>query len=780
MSHEQAELNFQSEQLLMESGASILNQEFRVTDEYGNPVWLLTTKAPIRDGQGGVMGLVGINRNVTEIKRAEERLTHIITGASCLLWYAVVEEHGEQYSWDIFVSDEQAAQRFLPLDLGSRQTYAEAWQSNVHPDDRITMDALSAEKISSVADGYNQDYRCYRNDSEIRWLHEVVQIKQLTPGRYVLVGVCTDVTDSKLASETLQRANEMLEQRVEERTADLQQEIGERIRAEQAERDQRMLAEALADVSLAISETLDIDETLDRILTHTAQTVPSFTAAGVMLIEDDAYVRFLRYRVQKDGRIENAEGQKRFAINDMPELQQILENDEPVVVNDTRNKVIWIGKQAGVGEINSFIGIPIHAEGKIIGFLTIGSDNPNQFNKAHANRLLAFSNQAGVAIQNARLFREAQSLAGDLQKRVEERTAELDNERAQLHTILDAMTEGVIYYDVDGKIRYINRSLIQLTGYDADDWLSARDRWPENLLDEANQRNITQSIQRTLFKDGIWQTDLQLNRKDGERIDVKLVMTLVTGFDGNSAGAVTVLRDVSADKRLEAQKARFIATASHELRTPLTNLKTRLYLLNKQPERINDHLDVIVSETDRMKFLVDELLDVSRFEHGLINLNYEDFVLQDLIRLILRVQFPRAEEKSINLQESLPETPLTISADRLRIEQVITNLITNAISYTPENGEVAVTVTVEEQNEIGKRFAAIQVRDTGIGIPEDVLPDIFQPFFRVNDFQSGMGLGLSISKEIVEMHGGKITVESEINMGACFTVYLQLDVERDS
>jgi two-component system phosphate regulon sensor histidine kinase PhoR len=178
--------------------------------------------------------------------------------------------------------------------------------------------------------------------------------------------------------------------------------------------------------------------------------------------------------------------------------------------------------------------------------------------------------------------------------------------------------------------------------------------------------------------------------------------------------------------------------------------------------------------------LVDELLDVSRFEHGLINLNYEDFVLQDLIRLILRVQFPRAEEKSINLQESSPETPLSISADRLRIEQVITNLITNAISYTPENGEVAVTVTVEEQNEIGKRFAAIQVRDTGIGIPEDVLPDIFQPFFRVNDFQSGMGLGLSISKEIVEMHGGKITVESEINMGACFTVYLPLDVERDS
>jgi signal transduction histidine kinase len=231
---------------------------------------------------------------------------------------------------------------------------------------------------------------------------------------------------------------------------------------------------------------------------------------------------------------------------------------------------------------------------------------------------------------------------------------------------------------------------------------------------------------------------------------------------------------------LEAKKARFIATASHELRTPLTNLKTRLYLLNKQPERINDHLDVIVSETDRMKFLVDELLDVSRFEHGLINLNYEDFVLQDLIRLILRVQFPRAEEKSINLQESSPETPLSISADRLRIEQVITNLITNAISYTPENGDVTVAVTVEKQKETGKRFAAVQVRDTGIGIPEDVLPDIFQPFFRVNDFQSGMGLGLSISKEIVEMHGGKITVESEINMGACFTVFLPMDIERDS
>jgi PAS domain S-box-containing protein len=783
MTLDQAEHNQQREHALMQEKQRAHHEEIAIVDENMEKQWLLTTKAPLYDSDGSVLGLVSVSRNITEARRAEERLAHIVTSARCLLWFAIVEQHDEDLLWDIYVPGEEAARDFLPVHMESGQTFAEAWQQSILADDWERMNLLSKDAIHENSGGYVCELRCNRADGEIRWLHEDVQIRSLTPRRYSFVGVCTDITERKQAEETLQEANELLEHRVAERTTELsranqvlQQEITERERAERAEREQRLLAEALTDTAAVLNETLDLNEVLDRILTHVARVVPPHDTAGVMLIEDDIYVRTIRFReYTADGVVTTPESD-RFYLDSLPNLRRILDTDGPIIISDTNEHPDWItGKENQ--RIRSYIGMPIHAEGHIIGFINLGSSIRGQFMADHASRLLAFCNQAGVAIQNARLFEAVRSHATDLRRRIADRTAQLEYERAQLHAILDAMTEGVVYYDNDGNTQYVNQSLIRLTGYSAEEWIDSSDQWvTAEILDEKS-REMLETIKEKVRRHGLWHGEVRMKRKNGATFDAKWITSQVTGSNNEPVGAVTVMRDISAEKRLEAQKARFIATASHELRTPIANLKTRLYLIEKQPEKVHNHLSIMEAVTDRMRKLVDDLLDISRFEHGIISLQREDVLLQELIDSVIQVQLSEADQKQITLKKHMPAAPLYIWADRSRITQVITNLVTNAINYTEHGGRVEVQVELAPPHDTTRYTGGhvlVHVRDTGIGIPAEMLPDVFKPFFRVNDYNNGVGLGLSISREIIELHNGEISVTSSVDEGTCFTVKLPL------
>lgn len=662
------------------------------------------------------------------------------------------------------------------------QTYVQAWGNSILPGDQDQCAQTLRVAVNAEQTSCSYEFRCYRSDGQIRWLHNDVQLKPLTPGRYSLVGVSTDVTESKQAQETLKRSKDLLEQRVAERTSELsranqelQGEIAERKRAEEAEREQRRLAEALTDTAAILSRTLDLGEVLDRILTYVARVVPRHEVAGVMLIEDDIYVRTIRLREYAGPDVISSSHKERVYLDSLPHLRRMLDTGQPLTISDTEDNPDWAGLE-GEQETRSYVGMPVYAEGHVIGFINLGSVHPGQFLPKHTRRLLAFSNQAGVAIQNARLFEAVRQHATDLRRRVAERTAELEYERAQLHAILNAMTEGVIYYDNDGHAEYINQSLARMTGYSAEEWIGAHEDWAYANLIVDDAREMIEASREIVHKKGIWHGEVRMLTHDGDIFDAKWVTTLVTNAEGESAGVVSVLRDISAEKRLEAQKARFIATASHELRTPITNLKTRLYLIEKQPDKLAKHLDVMVSVTDRLRKLVDDLLDISRFEHGIIALELNEIVVQELVTSVVTVQQPEAELSEITLTHKMLSNPLHIQADYARLTQVITNLVTNAINYTPAGGQVEVRVNTEthDYNGYEQQMAVIHVCDTGIGIPDEMLPDVFKPFFRVNDYNNGMGLGLSISKDIIELHGGDLIVESKVNQGTCFSVRLPL------
>lgn len=749
------------------------------------PTWILMTRVPIYDNNGQPLGIVGINRNITEVKRAEENVNYIIGGAYCLLWYAIVEEIDGQYKWMMQVSSEEASMRFLPVQLDSGETYMDGFRRSVFSDDVPRLRQISSQAIRDGKTNYFQEYRATRADGEMRWLHEEAQITPLGNGRYRIVGVCTDVTERRLAEETLQRANELLEAEVENRTKDLidinkdlVMQVQVREQAEHAEREQRKFSEALSDAAAVLTESLQLNDVLDRILSFAGRVVPPHDAASIILIEEEIFIRNLRFRRYVNGDALDISADKdRYYLDSLPTLRRIHDSRTPMIVQESEGDADWMDIDE-IRWVHAYICVPIQTQGRVIGFLTVASRNPYQFTSNHANRLLTFSNQAGISIQNAQLFAEVNRNASELRRRVTEATAQLESERAQLSAILDAMTEGVLYSDRRARARYINPSMTRLTGYTSDEWTKNQNRiWKQMLADETDVDVFLRQIQDRIIRSGLWKDEVRLRRKDGGFFDASLVITGVTHGDDEIAGAVIVMRDISAEKQLEAQKTRFIATASHELRTPITNIKTRLYLLQKRPDTLEKHMPVLTAVTERMRKLVDDLLDVSRFEHGVITLRLAPLRLEELVREIVDTQIPEAEKRLLKISYHAPSEPVMVMADAERIAQVITNLLTNAINYTPEGGKISVDLRYITQK-MGNNFVALDVRDTGIGIPQNLLHDIFKPFFRVSDYNTGTGLGLSITKEIVELHGGVITVDSEEAEGTCFTVELPLITDK--
>jgi PAS domain S-box-containing protein len=541
--------------------------------------------------------------------------------------------------------------------------------------------------------------------------------------------------------------------------AQIQAEVAERKRAEEAERSQRVLAESLRDTAAELSGTLDLTAVMDRVLSNVARVLPC-EAANILLVED-SQARVARRIGYGQPFLEELD------VNQLTDLREMIQQARPRVIDDTRTYRHWSNRPE-VAWIRSNVAAPIRSSGAVIGFLMLDSSEPNTFTESHAEQLQAFANQAGIAIDNARLYDAIQRHASELEQRVRERTGELERERAQLSAILNSMGEGVT--GVIENQRFANQSLHTLTGYTAENF-DTRMFQSDEITDEDYQAFL-QQIDSQVAEREVWKGDLKLRRIDGGIIDVAVTVSGVKGGNGEPIGTVMVIRDISQEKILAEQKARFIANASHELRTPLANIKTRLYLIQRQPEKIEEHLQIMELVANRMRSLIEDMLDVSRFERGMISLNTDELVLQSVINDVLSVQQPEAELKQIRLTAHLPEAPLYVSADPKRITQVITNLVTNAINYTLEGGMIIVSAELVHEDD--ESYVVLRVQDSGIGISPEHLPHVFNPFFRATENTTGTGLGLTIAKEIIELHHGHIAVESEIGVGSSFNVHLPL------
>jgi two-component system, OmpR family, sensor histidine kinase VicK len=352
---------------------------------------------------------------------------------------------------------------------------------------------------------------------------------------------------------------------------------------------------------------------------------------------------------------------------------------------------------------------------------------------------------------------------------------DLASERAQLKSLLNNMQEGVIFSE-NKYVRYTNRAFARLSGYSAEELIGKRlasDNGSAPL--ESDLGRLHETVSGAIALGGMWQGPYTIHSRDGEELDVAVIGTsVISPSNGHGSQIMTLIRDASQEKRLQAQKTSFVSNASHELRTPLSNMKMRVYLLRKQPEKMEEHLQVLENVTNYMQQLIDEMLDMGRFERGVVILERENGVLQDLVTEAVRGFKPRAERRAVALNCDVPEEPIPVMVDHKRIVQVLTNLVANAMNHTPQNGLIEVSVNME-RSQNPDRFVRIEVRDNGIGIPADVLAQVFQPFSMASQGAvSGTVLGLSLAKEIIELHGGTIEVESEVGHGAVYTICLPI------
>ncbi len=359
----------------------------------------------------------------------------------------------------------------------------------------------------------------------------------------------------------------------------------------------------------------------------------------------------------------------------------------------------------------------------------------------------------------------------DLQAQLAGRATELADERTQSKTILQSMSEGVVVVDAD-RIRYTNRALTRLTGFSGDD-LTSKPLTAEDAVPLAGQlAKVRETVAHAIAQGGIWQGAYKLTMKDGKELDVAIIGLPLDAGTAPTGQILLLIRDNSQEKRLQTQRNSFVTNASHELRTPLSNIKTRLYLLRKQPEKLDEHLDVMDEMAAHMQQLLEEMLDIGRFERGAVMLDRDNVVLQELVSEAVNGYQPRAARRSVTLESDLSGPPIKVLVDQKRMVQVITNLISNAVNHSPQDGHVDVHVMIDP-NSNGRKMAYVQVQDNGMALSPDMLAQVFQPFTNASmGLVSGTVLGLSLTKEIVELHGGDIKVESDAEKGTLYTVRL--------
>lgn len=339
-------------------------------------------------------------------------------------------------------------------------------------------------------------------------------------------------------------------------------------------------------------------------------------------------------------------------------------------------------------------------------------------------------------------------------------------EHNKIEAIISSMSDAVVAVDHRGAILLLNRAAEELLGLSPE----ARGR---RLGDVAGDHPCWRGI-RTAADSGKDVVEEFSPSPVGDRI-LDLHATPLRGPAGEVAGAVAVVRDVTDLRRADRLRRELTANVSHELRTPLTSIKgfaeTLLGGAMSDETACRRFLTIIDSEAGRLMKLVDDLMDLSRLESRVVSFEPTEVRLDELVTEALTRMRPQAEAQRIQLRTAATEA-VTVLADRDRILQVITNLLDNAIKFTPDGGEVEASVWRTGAEGL------VSVTDTGRGIPADDLLRIFDRFYRVDRSRSreagGTGLGLAIAKHIVEAHGGRITVASRINSGSTFTFTLPI------
>jgi PAS domain S-box-containing protein len=486
----------------------------------------------------------------------------------------------------------------------------------------------------------------------------------------------------------------------------------------------------LLKVSEGIAGTLDLDKSMPPLLDSALTTIGGNGARLVI--------------PQNDGSL------KTFTAGDLARAMAPLDSellglarneDRPVVLENLARARAVLDVSRVASQVQAMIALPLRQEVNFLGVLWIGFGQPHSFSESEINFVSTLAGQAAVAISNASLYEAS------------------EGGRQQLDAILASSPDAVIVTDRHERILLINPAAATTFGVDPG---------------RVNGRPLIEAINRPELTDAIRNpqagTPRQLAMDDGSTLFASA--SPIAAASGDLIGHVIVLRDVTYFKQLDELKSEFVATVSHDLRVPLTFMRgyaTMLPMVGQLNPKQGEFASKIVVGIEQMSELIEDLLDMNRIEAG-VGLAREACTADELVTSAVTPLRNNAANKNITLTTDLAPALPALSGDRTLLRQAISNLVDNAIKYTPSGGRVRVFTEQRDGSVI------VGVQDNGIGIaPTDQLR-LFEKFFRVKQRDTmgikGSGLGLAIVKSIVERHGGRIWVESRLGQGSTFYVAL--------
>ncbi len=471
-----------------------------------------------------------------------------------------------------------------------------------------------------------------------------------------------------------------------------------------------------------------------------------YDQVGIFMVDEDVLIPEI-YLYGQD--LHERKGIGTIKLNAGTFFDEAVRSNVPVIVNDLKGEP-GLALIPGTGKARGAILMPLSIKGAVVGVMLILSYEEDGVDPNDLEILQILAAQLGISLVNARLFSEVRAHAAKLEQRVAERTDELQSQKERTEAILRSVADGVMVLDLEGRLVLANPTAQAL--------LSGV--WSEQLYQRVLDLQMDEDQRQTSWEFGNQSFEALASNVD---------------LENQVIGTVVVLRNITRLKELDRLKSQFVATVSHELRTPLANIKLYLSLLRRsQVDPESHYFQTLNRETDRLTTMIEDLLDLSRLETEPQD-GFQLIHLGDLLTEIAETQKPVCASKRLTLKYEPGINP-KVWGNQDRLIQVFTNLMANAISYTPAGNTIWIRIDVTGRSH--QRGVVIEVEDSGMGIPADELPYVFDRFYRGRMAQQlkihGSGLGLSIVREIVESHGGTISVRSDIGKGTCFQIWLPI------
>jgi signal transduction histidine kinase len=494
----------------------------------------------------------------------------------------------------------------------------------------------------------------------------------------------------------------------------------------------------LLEIARALTQELNLDKLLGRILRISVEMLAG--QAGLIALRAEGggwrvvasqgiHSSFLRAAEAYLAQVPEEEDPQRY---ELPEINRLFNE---------------LAQMASKGLLSGF-GLPLAAGNRVLGIILIFRGYEGALSSNDYTLLDSFASQAAVAVQNAQLYTQS------------------NRERSRLTGLLDSLADGVLILAADHRIERCNPAMARMLQLKVDDVVVRKHEeviaWMRppagQTLEQAEADGWPLSPHAHLYVEG------DLKRNSGIPLPVGITYAPLVSDEGGLVNIILTVRDITKFRQADELKSTFISIISHELKTPVALIKGYVSTLRRDdaewdPAIVQDSLEVIEEEADRLAGLIENLLDASRLQAGGMTLKHTDLSLPDLAgRVAERMQ---TQTKNHTIHSEFPDYFPVVLADENRIQQVLTNLVGNAIKYAPD-GEIRINGEVRADNVI------ICVSDQGPGIAPEDIPHVFDRFYRGTDmakFTKGAGLGLYLTRAIVEAHGGRIWVDTSPGQG---------------